>query len=194
MDRNDLFRYEILSHLEESPVVTNRIMTAKLGCSVRLTHELLCELVKKGCVNIKKHNPRRWDYLLTPSGIAEKARLAAEFLDFTFKFYHDARKRSSQLCRELAESGRGKVAFLGAGQLAEIAYLGVKEWGLELLDVYSESGEGSFLGLKAQPASEVGVTKAETVLVCLFDRSKPLTAGYLPEGMAKLDKMRWIFE
>lgn len=193
MERNDIYRYEILSQLEETPAVTNRIMTAKLGCSVKLTHELLSELIDRGCVHVRKLNSRRWDYLLTPSGIAEKARLTMEFLDFTFVFYREARKRSSRLCRDLAESGRRKVAFLGAGQLAEIAYLGVKEWGLELEGVYDSCG-GLFLGMEVKPFARLPASKGETLVICLYDKRRPMAAGYLPEGVEPLPNMKWIFK
>ena len=193
MERNDIYRYEILSHLEGAPAVTNRIMTAKLGCSIKLTHELLSDLIHKGFVHVRKHNSRRWDYLLTPEGISEKARLTLDFLDFTFVFYREARKRSSQLCRELAEAGRRKVVFLGAGQLAEIAYLGVKEWGLELDGVHDDCG-GRFLGIDVKPLSKIPSTKLTTVLVCVYDRSHPMASGYLPAGVEQLPNMEWIFQ
>lgn len=193
MERNDIYRYEILSHLEETPAVTNRIMTAKLGCSVKLTHELLSGLIHKGFVHVLKHNPRKWDYLLTPAGIAEKARLTMDFLDFTFVFYREARKRSSQLCRELAEAGRHRTVFLGAGQLAEIAYLGVKEWGLELEGVYDDCG-GRFLGMDVKPFAKLPVSKSMTVVVCVYDKRFPMAEGYLPEGVEPLPNMRWIFQ
>lgn len=193
MERNDIYRYEILSHLEETPAVTNRIMTAKLGCSVKLTHELLSDLIHRGYVHVRKHNSRRWDYLLTPSGIAEKARLTLDFLDFTFVFYREARKRSSQLCRDLAESGQRKAIFLGAGQLAEIAYLGVKEWGLALDGVYDECG-GLFLGMDVKPLSQLPASKSKAIVVCVYDKRHPMAAGYLPEGVEPRSNMKWIFQ
>jgi len=193
MERNDIFRYEILSELELSPTVTNRIMTAKLGCSIKLTHALLKDLIGKGCIHVNKRNSRNWEYLLTPSGIAEKARLTMEFLDFTFGFYKEARRRSSQLCRDLADSGRRTVSFLGAGQLAEIAYLGVKEWGLELRNVYDASSE-SFLGVPAKPLAALPSERSSAIIVCLYDPSRPMSSDYLPLGVARLSSMEWIFK
>jgi len=193
MERNDIFRYEILSELERSPSVTNRIMTAKLGCSIKLTHALLKDLIGRGCIHVNKRNSRNWEYLLTPSGIAEKARLTMEFLDFTFGFYKEARRRSSQLCKDLAASGRRSVSFLGAGQLAEIAYLGVKEWGLDLRAVYG-SGRESFLGISERPLSELPADRSSAILVCLYDPRSPMSSDYLPPGVDKLPSMEWIFK
>ena len=192
MDRNDIFRYGILSQLEDSPKVTNRMITAKLGCSIKLTHELLSDLIHKGFIHVKRHNARRWDYLLTTSGISEKSRLTMEFLDFTFVFYREARKLSSQLCRDLAEAKTRRVAFLGVGQLAEIAYLGVKEWGLDFEGVYDDDGR-EFLGHEALPFEKLAKSKADAIIVCLYDKKTPMASCYLPPGVESLPKMRWIF-
>ena len=54
------------------------------------------------------------------------------------------------LCRRLAEKGCKTVAFIGAGDLAEIFYLGIKEWNLELKVVYTDKG-GKFLGVTTKP-------------------------------------------
>src|SRR2546426_95700 len=130
MDRRELFELEILRHVEETPLLNNRVAARKMGTSVKLAHEILKKMVAKGLLHVKKEHTRRWDYFLTPHGIAEKTRLTYEFLEFSFQFYREARRRSAQLCRDLSESGVKRVAFLGAGEMAEIVYLGVVEWGL----------------------------------------------------------------
>ena len=107
--------------MEETPRVTNRAIASKLGVSVKLAHELLGKLVSKGLLHVKKHHARRWDYFLTPRGLAEKARLTYEFLDFSFQFYREARRRSADLIAKLKQAGVKSVAFLGTGELAEIA-------------------------------------------------------------------------
>ena len=85
------------------------------------------------------------------------------------------------------------MVFLGAGQLAEIAYLGVKEWGLELDGVHDDCG-GRFLGIDVKPLSKIPSTKLTTVLVCVYDRSHPMASGYLPAGVEQLPNMEWIFQ
>jgi hypothetical protein len=151
-------------------------------------------MVDRGLLHVKKHHARRWDYFLTPTGIAEKARLTYEFLDFSLHFYQDARKASSAVCKELAESGVETVSFLGAGDLAEIVYLGVKEWDLTLDGVFDDRG-AEFLGHKVLPISQLSTSKADAILVCLYDKSAPTSSNnYLPDGVESADNMRWIFD
>ena len=120
-DRHAYHRYCILDHVERSPRVTNRMMAQKLGVSVKLAHELLSGLAKRGLLHIRKRHARRWDYFLTPQGLSEKARLTRQFVEFSMQFYREARTRSSEVLADAARRGARRVAFLGATELAEIA-------------------------------------------------------------------------
>lgn len=192
IEKNELFELEILKHVEATPRLNNRMAASKLGCSVKLAHALLSKMVDKGLLHVTKHHARRWDYFLTPRGIAEKARITYEFIDFSMQFYHEARRESSRVCRNIAESGRKTVSFLGDGELAEIAYLGVKEWGLELKEVYGEEKK-EFLGHKVLPYDSADSSSSDALIVCLYDKTKPMRPDYLPNGLAKNSKMIWVF-
>jgi hypothetical protein len=195
INKNNHYELEILKQVEKSAHLNNRMVAAKLDCSVKLAHGLLKKMVQKGFFNVKKLNSRRWDYYLTPRGIAEKARLTYEFLEFSMKFYKEARKKSSQVCKDIAETGNRNVVFIGSGELAEICYLGVKEWGLDLIGVYDEIDKKQFMGLKVQPLSELSTFNSQlstlNYLICLYDKSSPMTKNYLPEKLIDiLNKQR----
>ena len=177
--KNNLHEFKILEHVESTPLLTNRIVASKLGCSVRLAHEILGKMVDRGCLHVKKVHSRRWDYFLTPKGISEKIRLTYEFLQFSMQFYKDARKKSSQLCRNFAESGIKQVALLGAGDLAEVVYLGIKEWNLELTDVFDDDAK-TFLNHKVKKTKELEFSQAQAVIVCAYDPQKPMDENFMP--------------
>lgn len=194
MDKNALLEFEILKHVEQTPQLNNRSAARKLGVSVKLAHEILKKMVTKGLLHVRKEHSRRWDYFLTPHGIAEKTRLTVEFLDFSLQFYREARRRSAQLCRDLHESGVKRVAFLGAGEMAEIVYLGVVEWKLELDGVYDDEKDGTkFMWHTVQPASSLATADAEKIIVCVYWKLHPMTANFLPDGVARDPRMVWIF-
>jgi DNA-binding MarR family transcriptional regulator len=192
VQKNDLLELEILKHVENSPILTNRSLAEKLGVSVKLAHALLSGMVERGLFHIKKHHSRRWDYFLTPSGISEKAKLTREFITFSMQFYREARQASSQVCRDIKESGLQKVAFIGAGDLAEIVYLGVKEWNLELVAVYTDH-QAEFLGQKCHTLSEIEEFSGDSLIVCLYDKKNPMAKNYLPSEIKKTNNMYWIF-
>ena len=184
MDRHAYHTLQILDHVEKTPLLTNRRVATKLNVSVKLAHALVKQLVQKGMLDIRKHHSRRWDYFLTPKGIAEKARLTYEFIDFTMQFYREARRRSSEVLAQARKSGVTRVAFLGASEMAEIAYLGIQEQKLQLVDVFDDAAAGQkFLGLTVRPVSELALSAAEKVLVTAFNPTLPMDRHYLPPGV-----------
>ncbi len=194
MDKHAYHVLQILDHVETTPLVTNRSLARKLNVSVKLAHELLTKLVNKGLLHVKKHHARRWDYFLTPRGIAEKARLTYEFLGFSMQFYREARRRSAELLAELKRQGVRKVAFLGVGELAEIVYLGVCELGMEIVDVFDAEAAGkTFLRLRVRPARELRGSTAERIIVTAFDPKLPMGPDYLPDDAPDDDRLVWVF-
>ena len=77
-------QYKILKHIEVNPRATQRELAAELGDSVGKVNYCLKALIDKGWVkaNNFKNNPSKlgYLYLLTPLGIAEKAKLTVSFL------------------------------------------------------------------------------------------------------------------
>lgn len=193
IEKNQLLELEILKHVETTPILNNRLAAAKLGCSVKLSHELLKKMVSKGLLHVTKLHSRRWDYFLTPKGLAEKARITREFLSFSKYFYHEARKASSMLCRRLHEQGIRRVAIIGSGDLAEIVYLGVKEWNLELIEVF-DNRPGEFFGIKARPFTAAETSSADALIICIYDENFPMVGPKLPEGIKKSNRLYWLFD
>ena len=193
-DSASYYELKILEQVETAPALPRRVAAQKLGVSVKLAHKLLTGLVQRGFLHVKKENARQWRYFLTPQGLAEKARLTREFIEFSFEFYREARRRSAQVCRELSEGGAKRVAFLGTGELAEIAYLGIQEWGLSLVDVFDREGVGrTFFGCKVQPAEEMERSAADRIIVATFNPRNPMSPGFLPEQVPADPRMVWIF-
>jgi len=193
-DSHSYYQLKLLESIEGRPELPRRKAASKLGVSVKLAHKLLTGLVERGLVHVRKENARRWRYFLTPQGVAEKARLTREFVEFSLEFFRSARRRSAQVCRELSEQGVRRVAFLGLGELAEITLLGVQEWGLELIDVYDDARAGSeFFGCTTRPTADVADCAAERIIVTSVHPRHPLTPGFLPHGVAAEQRMVWIF-
>lgn len=194
MDDHAYHELQVLNHVENSPILTNRMLSSKLGVSVKLTHYLLKKMVKRGLLHMKRRDGRSWYYFLTPRGVGEKLRLTYDFLDFSKQFYHEARKRSSEVCLRLAREGVKRVAFLGAGELAEISFLGLAEQKLTLTDIFDDALAGElFLGRAARPVVDLPKSKAERVLITLYDPAQPMRAHYLPEGVADDGRLVWVF-
>jgi EPS-associated MarR family transcriptional regulator len=97
---------QLLRELESEPQLNQRGLAGRLGLSLGKANYCLNALVRKGLV--KMRNFRRSDnklayaYLLTPSGIREKARLTVLFLKRKEREYVQLRTEISQLKAEVA--------------------------------------------------------------------------------------------
>ena len=194
IDNHNLYELELLRHIEQDRRVTNRLVAQKLNVSVRLAHDILKRMVEKGMLHIKVIHSRRWDYFLTPMGMMEKARLTMEFFDFSMHFYREARKRSAKVCRDLSEKGICKIGFLGAGDLAEITFLGVQEWNLKLTEVFDQCDDRElFLNIRIKSIDTLEKSTLPAIIVCQYDKEQPMKKGYLPKNVQGSEKFHWIF-
>ncbi len=93
----------LLREINDNPQVTQRELSARLGLSLGKINYLLQSLIQKGFVkadNFKNStNKIAYLYLLTPSGLEEKARITYRFLQRKTEEY----ERLAQEIRRLKE-------------------------------------------------------------------------------------------
>jgi DNA-binding MarR family transcriptional regulator len=122
----------LLSEISGAEHLSQRELAKRLGIALGLVNSYLKNLVSKGFVRVNNFPKNRVAYLLTPSGFAEKSRLAYQHLSYFTSLYTVARQDYLKLFRKLAAEGVKGVAFCGIDEVAEIAYLSLKETGMEL--------------------------------------------------------------
>lgn len=97
-------RYRLLRLLEENPEMSQRELAEAVGVSLGGLHYVLNALVEKGLVKIGNfsaaQDKRRYAYLLTPRGLAEKAALTRRFLERKMAEYEALRAEIEALQRE----------------------------------------------------------------------------------------------
>jgi DNA-binding MarR family transcriptional regulator len=180
--RRDL---QLLEAIEQQSTVTQRSLADRLGIALGLTNLYLKRLIRKGYVKCVTVAPNRLVYLVTPRGVARKARLTYEFMRYSLDFYRDVRHH---LHRNLADvaARRQRVAIYGTGEAAELVYLLLKQMGLDLLAVFDADadGVGVFLGLPVQAIDRHGDVPYDVLVVTTLERPaatrKRLTALGVP--------------
>ncbi|PYQ71991.1 MAG: transcriptional regulator [Acidobacteria bacterium] len=162
---------KLLEAVEEDSRVTQRTLATKLGIALGLTNIYLKRLVRKGCIKCVNVQPNRISYLITPRGIAEKARLTYEFMDYSLHLYGEVRQHLRGVLQECAAAHR-RVAIYGLGEAAELAYLSLKECGLEPVAIFDgDSGREVFLGMPVRPIAAHGDIAFDLLIIANFDRS-----------------------
>ncbi len=135
MDRDDQMILSLLTAIEDQPETTQKDLSTRLGVAVGLVNSYLKRIIYKGYVKTKQLERRRLRYLLTPKGIKEKSRLTFEFLHYSYQYILDIRRKVKKLVTPYVHEGKKKVVFYGSGEMAELAYLAIREMGMELVAV-----------------------------------------------------------
>lgn len=83
--------FRVLSLLRQNPEMSQRELAKAVGVSVGGMHYVLNALIDKGLVKLGNftaaEDKRRYAYILTPRGIAEKADITKRFLERKMEEY-----------------------------------------------------------------------------------------------------------
>ena len=105
---SDDIRHKIFKALEENPEVSQRELASLLGVSLGKTNFCLQALMEKGWIKVQnfKNNKNKlaYTYLLTPSGIEEKAKLTVQYLRIKMQEYELLRREIHELTKEVEDS------------------------------------------------------------------------------------------
>ena len=101
--------YGLLKTLEGNPGLSQRDLAKKLGVSLGKINFCLNALVAKGSLKINNFrnsdNKLAYAYLLTPSGVEQKARMTVQFLKYKVQEYERLRAEIEELQREAEQKG-----------------------------------------------------------------------------------------
>jgi hypothetical protein len=181
---------QILTEIAERQNITQRGLATNLGIALGLTNLYLKRLTRKGYVKITRIPPNRLKYLLTPQGIIEKSRLTYEFVSLSLALYKQTRGRLRDAIQPLILAGPKRLALYGTGEAAELAYLTLREMGVEPLAVYADTAAASFLGLPVYPKGELAGSDIDRVIVASF---QPISDEALAELKQLIPDEKLIF-
>ena len=184
MDVEEHRDLRVLEAVQQDSRLTQRGLASKLGIALGLANIYLKRMIHKGyikCVNVQ---PNRISYLITPRGIAEKARLTYEFMDYSLHLYGEVRQHLRAALRECAAAGK-RVAICGSGEAAELAYLSLKESGLDPVAVFDAEGGREFLGMPVLAITDYATVDFDLIIVATLDRSGQQLQALLDVGVPK---------
>lgn len=98
-------RFRVLRTLQENPQASQRDIARALGISLGGVNFCLNALIEKGFIKIhnfqESNDKRKYVYLLTPKGIAEKTALTGRFLARKMREYEALRAEIDAVCQEM---------------------------------------------------------------------------------------------
>lgn len=142
MEQQDLRTLKILEEIERNQSPSQREIARKLNISLGLANSFLKRLAQKGYVKVTTIPRNRIRYILTPKGFAEKTKLTYDYIQFSYRFYRDARERLRFLFQDFVSNNVKRIIFFGVGDFAEIAYLSLQDVPIELVAVVDQKSAG----------------------------------------------------
>ena len=110
----DDVRFRVLRVLQDEPGLSQREMSVRLSVSLGAVNYCLRALTEKGQVKVRNFrssdNKLRYAYILTPGGIAEKARLTGAFLARKVAEYEALRAEIEALSGDSRGAGAPKTS------------------------------------------------------------------------------------
>jgi DNA-binding MarR family transcriptional regulator len=120
----------ILEHLEINPDATQANLAAQLGVAVGTINWHLKRLIDKGYIKARRVERRKLLYIVTPEGLALRARLTLDYIQNSFRLYRLVRQRMFDALDEVIATGTHSVRLAGDGDVADICRLTCLERGI----------------------------------------------------------------
>jgi DNA-binding MarR family transcriptional regulator len=180
---DDINAFQLLSEVSDEQPVSQRELAKRLGIALGLVNSYIKNFVAKGYIRIKSYPRNRYAYLLTPKGISEKGRMAYQHAHYFTSLYTVTRQDFLQLFKRLAAQGITRVSFCGVDEVAEIAWLSLREAGLELDSVMDDRNTGrDFMGHKIVSLSRGMLSGSHHIIITSIKRSQELRCSLMELG------------
>lgn len=124
----------LLEEIERDPDTTQASMADRLGVAVGTVNWHVKRLIEKGYVKVKRAERRKLRYLITPEGIALRARLTVAYIENSMMLYRETRDEARKLLSRVKEDGFKSVKIVGDGDIADICRLTSIEQGMFVVE------------------------------------------------------------
>jgi len=181
-DQRDL---RLLDEVARDSTVSQRSLAKSLGVALGLTNLYVKRLVRKGNIKIATIPHHRIRYLLTPRGMAEKSRLTYLYMQFSLSHYRDVRDRLKCRLADLSRAGGKRVVIYGTGELAELAYLSLREMNMTLVGFVDGNQQQIFLSYPVWPLDALGNWDFDALLIADLGERDKIQARIVREGVPK---------
>jgi EPS-associated MarR family transcriptional regulator len=101
---------QLLREINNSPEMTQRELSSRMGISLGKVNFLIKALIDKGHIKVNNfknsNNKKAYLYYITPKGFEEKARITYYFLKRKMKEYEEIELEIKKLTHEVADFGQ----------------------------------------------------------------------------------------
>lgn len=130
----ELRELTLLENIENDPDVNQSTLATQLGVAVGTVNWHLKRLIAKGYVKAMRAERKKLRYIITPEGIALRARLAVDYVERSFSIYRKTRQRVKEHLAKVRAAGFDRVRIVGKGDVADVCKLTCIEQGIAVVN------------------------------------------------------------
>jgi DNA-binding MarR family transcriptional regulator len=123
----------LLESIEKDPDVTQASLATQMDVAVGTVNWHLKRLIDKGYIKIKRAERKKLRYIITPEGIALRARLMVDYIEQQFRLYRKTRERVQEYLETVSCAGYRQIRLVGEGDVADICKLTCLEQGIGIV-------------------------------------------------------------
>ena len=180
----------LLSELDRDGGATQRTLAIKLGVALGLTNLYLKRLVRKGSIKITTIPRNRIRYLLTPQGLVEKSRLTYQYMQYSLSYYRNMRGRLKEMLSSFDGTNGQRVAIYGTNELAELAYLSLREMNIDCVGFIDGSSRESFLSCPVSLPEGIAGWQFDRVLITDIEHAAACEERLVQSGVPREKVLR----
>jgi DNA-binding MarR family transcriptional regulator len=185
MDKEDIHILRLMGEIERDDSPSQRELSRRLDLSLGLVNTFLKRLVTKGYFKVKTLPRNRVKYFLTPKGLARKSRLTVKYLRYSVNFYKEIKALLLNKYKEMESNGLDSVLFLGAGEVAELAYLYLQLTSIRLIGIVDDRQNGKdFFEFKVANFDRLNQKDWDMVLLTRLDDTEQDTKYLIEKGVS----------
>lgn len=124
----------LLEQIESDPNVNQSTLAQQLGVAVGTVNWHLKRLIAKGAVKVARAERKKLRYIITPEGLALRARLAVNYVEQSFSVYRRTRQKVKDQLIKVQKAGYDRVRIVGSGDVADICKLTCIEQGVTVVN------------------------------------------------------------
>src|SRR5688572_2948940 len=124
----------LLEQIESDPNINQSTLATQLGVAVGTVNWHLKRLIAKGAVKVSRAERKKLRYIITPEGLALRARLAVDYVERSFSVYRRTRQKVKDNITKIRKAGFDSVRIVGTGDVADICKLTCLEQGISVVN------------------------------------------------------------
>jgi DNA-binding MarR family transcriptional regulator len=124
----------LLEQISEDPDINQATLAEQLDVAVGTVNWHIKRLISKGYVKAKRAQRKKLRYIITPEGIALRAKLTVQYIENQMRLYRETRQKVKDLLDQVRQAGFHQVKISGESEIADVCQLTCLEQGIEVVD------------------------------------------------------------